>query len=214
MAHFELAPLPFAKDALEPWIGARTVELHYGRHHRGYVEKLDRLAEEDPSLRLPLDELVRKADGEVLELAGQAWNHDFYWRGLRAGGGGRPVGTLLACLEASFGGFASCQRRLAEAAKGHFGSGWAWLVLDSHDRVRVTTTHDADNPMRHGLAPLFTIDVWEHAYYLDVQDERARYVEAVIDHLIDWDFVLVNLERASRLRAALACHHAPSAGAL
>jgi Fe-Mn family superoxide dismutase len=200
MAHFELAPLPFAPDALEPWIGARTVKLHHGGHHRGYVEKLDRLAEDDPALRRPLEELVRSAEGEVLELAGQAWNHDFYWRSLRPGGGGKPVGALLACLEAGFGGFANCQRRLAEAATSHFGSGWAWLVLDERHRLRVTATHDADNPMRHGQVPLLTIDVWEHAYYLDVQHERARYVEAVIDHLIDWDFVLTNLERATGAR--------------
>jgi Fe-Mn family superoxide dismutase len=197
MASFELAPLPFAKNALEPWIGERTVELHYEKHHRGYVEKLNGIAEKDASARIPLEALVRRAEGEVAQLAGQVWNHDFYWRGLRPGGGGKPVGALLACLDAAFGGFASCQRRLAEAANVHFGSGWAWLVLDDRERLRVTATHDGDNPLRHGLTPLYTIDVWEHAYYLDVQNERDRYVEAVIDHLIDWDFVLDNLVRAT-----------------
>jgi len=208
MPFFEPAPLPFAKDALEPWIGARTVELHYEKHHRGYAEKLNRIALADPAANRPLDDLVRHAEGELFDLAGQLWNHDFYWRGLRPGGGGKPVGALLACLEAAFGGFASCQRQLAEAASGHFGSGWAWLVLDERDRLRVTATHDGDNPLRHGLAPLYAIDVWEHAYYLDVQDERARYVEAVIDHLIDWDFVLENLVRATGAR----CGRVRSAG--
>jgi Fe-Mn family superoxide dismutase len=198
---FELEPLPYAKDALEPWISGRTVDLHYDRHHRGYVEKLDELASSHAALRRPLDELVREAEGHAFELAGQAWNHDFYWRSLRPGGGGKPVGALLACLEASFGGFGNLQRRLGEAATSHFGSGWAWLVLDRDERLRVTTTHDADNPLRHGQTPLLTIDVWEHAYYLDVQNERGRYVDAVIDHLIDWDFVLGNLERATAATA-------------
>jgi Fe-Mn family superoxide dismutase len=202
MGFFELAPLPFAKDALAPRIGARTVEEHYEKHHRGYVDKLNSIARVDPGARRPLDDLVCHADGELLQLAGQAWNHDFYWRGLRPGGGGKPVGALLACLEAGFGGFANCQRRLAEAANSHFGSGWAWLVLDERARLRVVATHDGDNPMRQGLTPIFTIDVWEHAYYLDVQSERERYVEAVIDHLIDWDFVLVNLEHATGARSS------------
>lgn len=130
MAFFERAPLPFASDALEPWIGARTVEIHYDGHHLGYVEQLNRLAAAHPAAQRPLDDLVRGAEGTLGELAGQAWNHDFYWRGLRPGGGGRPVGALLACLEAAFCGFSRCQRRLADAANGHFGSGWAWLVLD------------------------------------------------------------------------------------
>lgn len=109
------------------------------------------------------------------------------------------MGALLALLESSFRGFGNLQRQLAEAASGHFGSGWAWLVLDEQQRIRVTATHDAGNPLREGLTPLLTIDVWEHAYYLDFQNERERYVEAVIDHLIDWDFVLGNLDRAMRL---------------
>lgn len=197
--HFELKPLPCAKDALAPWISARTVEFHYEKHHRGYVEKLNDALDECSRSASTLEELIRDADGEVYRLAAQVWNHDFYWRGLRAGGGGKPVGTLLALLEASFSGFANFQRRLAEAASGHFGSGWAWLVLDEHERLRITATHDADNPLRQGLIPLLTIDVWEHAYYLDVQNERDRYVEGVIDHLIDWDFVLGNLDRAVRL---------------
>jgi Fe-Mn family superoxide dismutase len=197
MAYFERAPLPFTTDALEPWIGARTVEVHYDGHHRGYVEKLNRLARAEPAARRPLAELVCHAEGELLDLAGQAWNHDFYWRGLRPGGGGKPVGALLACLEAAFGGFANCQRRLAAAANGHFGSGWAWLVLDERERLCVTATRDGDNPMRHGQAPLYAIDVWEHAYYLDVQNERERYGGAVIEHLIDWDFVLDTLVRAT-----------------
>jgi len=117
---------------------------------------------------------------------------------LRNGGGGKPEGSLLALVEASFSDFGNLQRRLAEAASSHFGSGWAWLVVDEQEQLRVTATHDADNPLREGLTPLLTMDVWEHAYYLDVQNERDRYVEAVIDHLIDWEFVLRNLERAVR----------------
>ena len=141
---------------------------------------------------------MREATGDVCRLASQVWNHDFFWSGLRAGGGGKPSGTVLACLDAAFGGFANFRRRLASAANSHFGSGWAWLVLDGAQTLRVTTTHGAENPLRLGMQPLFAIDVWEHAYYLDVQNERKRYVEAVIDHLIDWDFVLGNLDSAIR----------------
>lgn len=194
--NFELKPLPYAKDALAPWISARTVEFHYEKHHRGYVEKLNGALDERSRSATTLEGLVRAADGEVYQLAAQVWNHDFYWRGLRSGGGGKPAGRLLALVEASFSDFGNLQRRLAEAASSHFGSGWAWLVVDEQERLCVTATHDADNPLREGLTPLLTIDVWEHAYYLDVQSERDRYVEAVIDHLIDWDFVLRNLDRA------------------
>ncbi len=206
--HFELRPLPYGKDELAPWISARTVEFHYEKHHRGYVDKLNDALDERSRSVATLEDLVREAEDDLYPFAAQIWNHDFYWRGLRAGGGGKPVGTLLAILESSFGGFGNLQRRLAEAASGHFGSGWAWLVLDEQQRIRVTATHDAGNPLREGLTPLLTIDVWEHAYYLDFQNERERYVEAVIDHLIDWSFVLGNLDRAMRLpnRGARAVH--------
>jgi Fe-Mn family superoxide dismutase len=194
MAYFELAPLPFAKNALEPWIPTSTVEAHY-EWHRGYVEALEGIAAGSAVARRPLGELVRNADGELLALAVETWNHDFYWRGLRPGGGGRPVGALLACLEAAFGGFANCQRRLAETAIGHAGSGWAWLVLDDRERLRVVATAGADHPLRHGQVPLYAIDVTAHAH-ADEERARERYVRAVIEHLIDWDFVLGNLERA------------------
>lgn len=195
MAFFELAPLPFAKGALEPWIPVSTVEAHYEWHHRRCLERLERIAAATPAARRPLGELVRSAEGELLPLAVEAWNHAFYWRGLRPGGGGRPVGALLACLEAAFGGFANCQRRLAETAIGHAGPGWAWLVLDDRERLRVVATAGADHPLRHGQAPLYAIDLSEHAHAHD-ENARERYVRAVIEHLIDWDFVLGNLERA------------------
>ncbi len=195
---FALKPLPFATDALVPWISPATVEFHYEKHCRGYVEKLNHRLEGHGSALSTLEALVQGTSGEVCRLASQIWNHDFYWSGLRPGGGGKPGGTVLACLDAAFGGFVNFRRRLAEAASGHLGSGWAWLVLDERDQLRVTTTRNADNPLRSGLRPLLTIDVWEHAYYLDVQHERQRYVEAVIDHLIDWEFVLGNLDYAMR----------------
>jgi Fe-Mn family superoxide dismutase len=199
-----LKPLPYASDALSPWISSETVESHYGKHHRGYVDSLNERLEDSRAPTPALETLVREASGDVCRLASQVWNHDFFWSGLCAGGGGKPTGTVLACLDAAFGGFANFRRRPAMAASSHFGSGWAWLVLDGADQLRVTTTHGTENPLRWGMRPLFAIDVWEHAYYLDVQNERQRYVEAVIDHLIDWEFVLGNLDHAMRPAVAVA----------
>jgi Fe-Mn family superoxide dismutase len=194
--NFQLSPLPYAKDALEPYVGAGTIELHYEKHHRGYLEKLRKLVEGKPEGDAPLEYLVCTSHGEVFNNAAQVWNHDFYWRSLRPRGGGRPVGELLRRLEAGFGSFEAFQSSLADVANGQFGSGWAWLVLDGNGRTRVLSTGNADNPLRHGVTPLLTIDVWEHAYYLDYQNERETYVGTVIESLLDWDFALQNLQRA------------------
>jgi Fe-Mn family superoxide dismutase len=193
---FELPPLPFAEDALEPIVSARTVEIHHGKHERGYVERTNELVEGKPDAGLSLEEIVRSAQGELFEQAAQAWNHAFYWKSLRKGGGGRPEGELRRRLEGSFGSFGEFQRRLAEAAVGQFGSGWAWLVTEPRGRLRVLATSNAETPLRDALVPLLGIDVWEHAYYLDHQNQRDRYVRGVIDHLLAWDFAAENLERA------------------
>lgn len=215
-SRFVLKPLPYASDALSPWISAETVEFHYGKYHRQYVDSLNAHLLASRAKAPSLEALVREASGDVQRLASQVWNHDFFWSGLRAGGGGKPTGTVLACLDAAFGGFSNFRRRLATAANSHFGSGWAWLVLDGAHQIRVTTTRGAENPLRWGMRPLFAIDVWEHAYYLDVQNERQRYVEAVIDHLIDWEFVLGNLDHAMRPVVAVASgvHRKPIAAAM
>jgi Fe-Mn family superoxide dismutase len=192
---FEIPELPFAKDALEPHISARTVDLHYEKHHKGYVEKLRKEIEGKPEADRELEEIVCASDGPVFNFAAQVWNHDFYWRSLRPDGGGRPEGELLARLEQAYGSFEDFKRELADAAKGEFGSGWAWLVLDANGRARVRSSSDAENPLGTGQVPLLTIDVWEHAYYLDHQNDRAKYVEAVVDHLLNWEFAQECLER-------------------
>ena len=191
---YEAAPLPWPKDALEPHIGARTIDFHYEKHHKGYVRKLRRALEGRPEEGRTLEELVRTTRGDVFNFAAQAWNHDFYWRSLHPEGGGRPHGVLLERLERDFGSFKDFQQELGRVARGEFGSGWAWLLADGDGTLRVASTHDADNPLRTGQTPLLAIDVWEHAYYLDYQNERGRYVEAVIDHLLDWEFAARNLE--------------------
>jgi len=190
---FEIPPLPYPKDALEPHLGAETLELHYEKHHKGYLEKLRKALEGRPEAKLSLAEIVRTSTGNVFNNAAQVWNHDFYWLSLRPDGGGKPEGELLERVEKSFGSVEAFRQEFAEAANGEFGSGWAWLVKDPLDRLKVINSSDADNPLQQGLVPLLTLDVWEHAYYLDFRNERARYVEAFLDHLLNWDFVAANL---------------------
>jgi Fe-Mn family superoxide dismutase len=190
-----LAPLPYAKDALEPHITGLTVEVHYERHHRGYLKKLLELTRGKPEQEEPLEALIRSASGEIFENAAQAWNHDFFWRSLTPGGS-QPKSELLTAIERDFGSIAELERRLVHAADAHFGSGWLWLALDFRHRLRVVTTHDADNPLRQGGAPLLAVDLWEHAYYLDYFNERKHYVENVVQHLLDWDFAAENFRRA------------------
>jgi Fe-Mn family superoxide dismutase len=190
-----IAPLPYAKDALEPYVTGLTVEVHYERHHRGYLKKLVELVEGKPEEQEPLEALIRSASGEIFENAAQVWNHDFFWRSLRPGGS-RPGGDLLAAIERDFGGVAELEKRLVHTAESHFGSGWLWLALDFRHRLRVVSTHDADSPLRQGGAPLLCVDLWEHAYYLDYFNERKHYAENVVRHLLDWDFAAENLRRA------------------
>jgi Fe-Mn family superoxide dismutase len=190
--------LPYPVDALEPHIGARTVEVHYDKHHKGYLAKLRKIVENKPEADRSLEDLIRSSDGSLFNNAAQVWNHTFYWRSMRPGGGGKPAGEMLAAIEKNFSSYDRFAKLLAEAANGQFGSGWAWLVRDAKGRLRVLSTRDAENPLQQGHTPLLTVDVWEHAYYLDYQNRRDRYVAGVIDHLIDWRFAAENLERAAR----------------
>lgn len=192
-----LAALPYAESGLEPVISTKTVGLHYGKHHKGYVEKLNKLTSGTRLAGLPLEQIISATTGQpeqqaIFNNAAQAWNHDFYWRGLKPEGGGSPPAALKQRIEASFGSVAGCKKDLAAAANDQFGSGWAWLVQDG-ERLKVTRTGNADLPLTQGLRPLLTIDVWEHAYYLDYQNRRADYVQAVLDKLINWEFVEKNL---------------------
>jgi Fe-Mn family superoxide dismutase len=194
--NFELPPLPYAQDALKPHLSARTVHEHYEKHHAGYLHKLSKLIQGKPEEQHSLEALVRHGTGHVFENAAQAWNHDFYWRSMRPGGGGRPGKDLSVLLVESFGSVAGCKQQLAEAAAERFGSGWIWLVQDERGKVRVESSADADNPLQKGFVPLLALDVWEHAYYLDYQSERDHYVKGFLDHLLDWEFVAENLEHA------------------
>ena len=191
-----LPPLPWAEDALSPHISARTIGFHYGKHQQAYVTKLNTLISDTPFADQPLVEVIKAtANSEqamIFNNAAQVWNHTFYWNSLRPQGGGKPSGALAALIEKSFGHVEACKAELTKAATSQFGSGWAWLVKDG-DRLVVTNTGDADTPIAHGQQPLLTIDVWEHAYYLDYQNRRADYVAAVLDHLINWEFAAKNL---------------------
>jgi len=191
---FEIPPLPYAKDALEPTMSALTLEIHHGKHHQGYLDKLRELVEGTRREDFSLEELLLTSDGEVFNNASQAWNHAFFWQSMRPQGGGRPAGRLLEALERDFGSFARFRTEFAEVATAHFGSGWAWLVRGSAGQLRVSSTSNADNPLRHRTVPLLTLDVWEHAYYLDHRNERARYVDGFLDQLVNWEFASANLE--------------------
>ncbi len=192
-----LPPLPYATTALDPVVSANTIGFHHGKHHKGYVETLNKLVAGTQFADLSLEKLIRatvdKADDvAIFNNAAQVWNHSFYWRSLRPKGGGKPPAALQQRIEASFGTLDACRKELATAATTQFGSGWAWLVLDAGE-LKVVKTADAETPLTMGMKPLLTIDVWEHAYYLDYQNGRADYVNAVLDKLINWGFAAENL---------------------
>ncbi|NTW15981.1 MAG: superoxide dismutase [Syntrophaceae bacterium] len=190
-----LPPLPYADNALEPVISASTIGFHYGKHHRGYVDNLNKLTAGTEFAVLPLEKIITrtadKADKTaIFNNAAQTWNHTFYWKSMRLKGGGEPPAALKQKITASFGSVEACKKELSTAAMAQFGSGWVWLVLDG-DKLKVVKTANADVPLT--MKPLLTIDVWEHAYYLDYQNRRADYVNAVLDKLINWDFAAKNL---------------------
>ncbi len=192
-----LPPLPYADNALEPVISANIIGFHYGKHHKGYVDNLNKLVAGTEYTDLPLEKIIIGTAGitekaAIFNNAAQIWNHTFYWRSLTPKGGGEPPAALKQKIEASFGSVDACKKEMATAATTQFGSGWAWLVLDS-DKLKVVKTGNADTPLTKGLKPLLTIDVWEHAYYLDYQNRRADYVNAVLDKRINWDFAADNL---------------------
>jgi Fe-Mn family superoxide dismutase len=191
-----LSPLPYADNALTPVISANTIGFHYGKHHKGYVDNLNKLVAGTELAGLPLEKIITKTAGKadktaIFNNAAQTWNHTFYWHSLRPNGGGELPAVLKQKIEASFGALDACKKELAAAAMAQFGSGWIWLVLDG-DKIKVVKTGNADVPMTTGMKPLLTIDVWEHAYYLDYQNRRADYVNAVLDKLVNWDFVFQN----------------------
>jgi Fe-Mn family superoxide dismutase len=188
---FTLPELPYAKDALAPHLSKETLEFHHGKHHNAYVVKLNQLTEGKPEANKSLEELIRTTDGGVFNQAAQIWNHTFFWHSMSPTGGGEPTGKVLEALTKSFGSVEQFKKDFAAAALGQFGSGWAWLVKDG-DKLAITTTSNAGCPLKDGKTPLLTCDVWEHAYYIDFRNDRAKFVETFWK-LVNWDFVAKNL---------------------
>jgi superoxide dismutase, Fe-Mn family len=191
---FELPPLPYAKDALAPHISAETLEYHHGKHHAAYVTNLNKLIEGKPEASKSLEEIIMSSDGGVFNNAAQVWNHTFYWSSMKPKGGGQPTGDLLAAINRDFGSFDKFKEEFANAGATQFGSGWAWLVLQN-GKLAVTKTPNADLPMKHGQKALLTMDVWEHAYYIDYRNARPKYIETFLNSLANWDFALENLKK-------------------
>ena len=194
---FELPPLPYAEDALAPVISARAISFHYGKHHRGYADNLNGLVKNTPYEKMSLEAVIRASAANpgqtaIFNNAAQVWNHTFYWSSMKPGGGGKPSGEIGKRIEKDFGSYENFRKEIVGAALGQFGSGWAWLVTDGKS-LKVVKTPNAENPITQGLNALLTIDVWEHAYYLDYQNRRKDFVEASLDRLVNWSFAEKNL---------------------
>jgi Fe-Mn family superoxide dismutase len=192
---FELPPLPWAEDALEPAYSARTVSFHYGKHHKAYVDKLNELVAGTPYADMTLEDVVKDTAGKadkagVFNNAAQIWNHTSFWASMKPGGGGKPTGELAVMIDQTWGGFDKFVEAFVAAAVGRFGSGWAWLVVDDGE-FKIVTTPNAETPLTTGAKALLTVDVWEHAYYLDYQNLRPKYVQTFFDSLANWDEALV-----------------------
>ena len=192
---FTLPELPYAKDALAPYISAETLDYHHGKHHNAYVTNLNGLVEDTDMAGKTLEETILSAEGAVFNNAAQVWNHSFYWKCMKPGGGGEPTGDLAAAIGSAFGSFAEFKARFSKAGATLFGSGWVWLVLDG-GTLTITQTANADLPLKHGQTALLTMDVWEHAYYIDYRNARPAYIEAFLNNLVNWDFVAANLAAA------------------
>jgi len=193
-----LPPLPYPEDALEPYISGRTVNFHYDKHHRGYADKTNELIRNSDLAGLTLEELIRNSaeskNQQLFNNAAQSWNHTFYWSGMKSKGGGSPSGDLAKAIIRSFGSVDKFNDSFSQSAETRFGSGYTWLVMQG-DSLKIINTANADTPLAYdNIKPLLTIDVWEHAYYLDYQNRRKAYIKAFLDHLVNWDFVSRNLE--------------------
>lgn len=189
----ELPDLPYAKDALAPTISAETLEYHHGKHHQAYVNKLNGLIEGTEFAQMTLEDIIRKAPaGGVFNNAAQVFNHTFYWSCLSPDGGGEPDGELRAAIDRDFGSFSAFVEEFNKSAAGNFGSGWTWLVADDGGKLRVHNTSNAGTPLTEGLKPLFTVDVWEHAYYIDYRNARPKYLEKIWG-IVNWGFVASQL---------------------
>ncbi|CAM4006950.1 superoxide dismutase [Fe] [Corallococcus sp. ZKHCc1 1396] len=191
---FTLPELPYKKDALAPHISAETLEYHHGKHHNAYVTNLNKLIAGQPLESKSLIEIILASDGGVFNNSAQVWNHTFYWHCMAPNGGGEPRGELADAIKASFGSFEKFKEEFSNAAATQFGSGWAWLVQEKDGKLGIAKTGNADLPMKHGQKALLTIDVWEHAYYIDYRNLRPKYIETFLTSLVNWDFVTQNLK--------------------
>ncbi len=195
---FELPELPFDKAALEPFISANTFDFHHGKHHKAYVDNLNNLVKDTPMMNMELNEIIVKCAGDssavgIFNNAAQVFNHSFFWKCMKKNGGGEMPAELKEKIEQAFGSVENFMVEFKTAATTQFGSGWAWLVQDGGE-LKIMKTANADTPIAHGLKPLLTVDVWEHAYYLDYQNRRPDFVQAFLDNLVNWDFVLRNMQ--------------------
>jgi Fe-Mn family superoxide dismutase len=196
-----LPELPYAQDALEPHISANTLSYHHGKHHNAYVTNLNNLIEGTELAGKTLEEIIQASSGGVFNNAAQVWNHTFYWNSLSPNGGGQPSGALADKIAEDFGSYDAFKEAFAKAAATQFGSGWAWLVLEN-GTLKITQTGNADTPLVKGQTPLLTIDVWEHAYYLDYQNKRPDYITTFVEKLANWEFAAQNYEKALQSAAA------------
>lgn len=187
----KLPELPYAKDALTPYISAETIDFHYGKHHKTYVDNLNKLIQGTEFENSSLEDIIKRASGGIFNNGAQVWNHTFYWNCLSPKGGGEPGGSIGDIINKTFGSFAQFKEKFSNAAVTLFGSGWAWLVKNSDGGITIEATSNANNPLRDGKKPLLTCDVWEHAYYIDYRNARAKYVESFWN-LVNWDFVNKN----------------------
>jgi Fe-Mn family superoxide dismutase len=193
---FSLPPLPYDKNALAPHISAETLDYHHGKHHQAYVTTLNKLIEGKPDASKTLEEIILSSEGPVFNNAAQVWNHTFYWSSMKPRGGGQPTGDLADAIKRDFGSFEKFSEEFANAGATQFGSGWAWLVLGKDKKLSVTKTPNADLPLKHGQKALLTMDVWEHAYYIDYRNARPKYIETFLKSLANWEFALENLKKA------------------
>ncbi|NJK29887.1 MAG: superoxide dismutase [Acaryochloris sp. RU_4_1] len=194
---YALPDLPYDYNALDPHISARTLEFHHDKHHAAYVTKCNEMTQDTPMADMAIAEIIKSAYGDpakagLFNNAAQAWNHTFYWNSMKPGGGGLPSGALAAKINTDFGNYDNFKAAFKEAGATQFGSGWAWLVLDN-GTLKVTKTPNAENPLVHGQTPLLTMDVWEHAYYLDFQNKRPDYIDTFLSSLVNWDFAAQQL---------------------
>lgn len=195
---FQLPPLPYAQEALEPFVSAKTMSFHYGKHHQAYVDNLNKLAAGTAWVGQPLEKIITDTAGvadkaAIFNNAAQVWNHTFFWQSMKAGGNGKPTGRLLKLGDKSFGSFDEFKKAFATAALAQFGSGWTWLVQEG-EMLKIVKTSNADTPVAHGQTAILACDVWEHAYYLDYQNRRKDFVDAFLDHLANWEFAASQLK--------------------